>query len=154
MLGIKPFKIAISRLQTKDTEFTPLHSLFALLCITAKAYRHSLPVIKKKMLSGFTNGFHDQENSMNYNYYRGLIYTALEDYDQAKHCFTLVLDTPYHTLHIVQICAFKKLALLIWLTSTHAINDDDHKAVKLDIKGVLMSKGMLGKQLEEMAEDY
>mmetsp|Transcript_28528 Transcript_28528/g.25254 ORF Transcript_28528/g.25254 Transcript_28528/m.25254 type:complete len:341 (+) Transcript_28528:1-1023(+) len=153
-MGIKPLKKAIENLQTKSTEFTPLHSLFALLCINAKAYRHAIPVIKNKVLSGFTNGYHDLESIMNYNYYRGLIFLALEDYEQAKHSFKLVIETPYHILHIVQICAFKKFALLTWLTSTHNINDSDHKAVRIEIKGVLYSKGMLGKQMEEITEDY
>lgn len=91
---------------------------------------------------------------MNYNYYRGLIYTGLEDYTKAKHCFQLVLDTPYPNLHILQVMAFKKLLLLIWLTSTHDPNDSDHTGVKLAIKQVLSSKGMMGRHLDQTCQAY
>lgn len=153
-MGVKPLKVAIEKLQEKDTQFTPLHPLFALLCVNAKCYRQALPVIRKKILSGFVNEFHDLYYSMNYNYYRGLLFLGLEEYEQAKHCFKLVIDTPFSTVHILQIQAFKKLALLIWLTSTHNINDDEHKAIRVEIKGVLLAKGVLGKYLEDLCEDY
>jgi hypothetical protein len=151
---VKPLRVAIQKLQSKSTEFTPLHTFFAMLCIHAKAYRQALPIINQKILSGFTNNFHDLENIMSYNYYRGLLFIGLEEYSEAKHCFQLVLDTPYQKLHINQVMAFKKTCLLIWLTSTHNIQDDDHKAVRLEIRNVLQSKGVLGKQLEQVAEEY
>ena len=53
MLGIKPLKKAIQKMQTKDTQFTVWHPYFALLCVKAKAYRHALPIITKKILSGY-----------------------------------------------------------------------------------------------------
>jgi hypothetical protein len=133
---------------------TICHSYFALLCVAAKAYRHALPVVSKKVLSGFNNGHFEFENIMNYNYYRGLIFTALEDYDQAKHSFKLVIDTPFHALHIVQVNAFKKLVLLIWLTSTPNLNDNEHKSVRLEVKAVVLGKGLLGKHLEEACINY
>lgn len=153
MLGIKPLKKAIEKLQTKDTEFTICHSYFALLCVCAKAYRQALPIVTKKILSGFNFSLCAEE-AMNYNYYRGLIFTGLEKYDQAKHCFQLVLDTPYHACHILQVNAFKKLVLLIWLTSTHNPNDTEHKSVRLSIKSVVHSKGVMGKHLEESCYNY
>jgi len=91
---------------------------------------------------------------MNYNFYRGLIFTGLEEYEKAKHCFKLVTDTPYHALHILQVNAFKKLVLLIWLTSTHNPNDTEHKSVRVQIRSLLASKGILGKHLEESCEVY
>jgi hypothetical protein len=154
LLGIKSLKKAIEKLQTKDTQLTICHSYFALLCVAAKAYRHALPVISKKVLSGFSHGHFEFENIMNYNYYRGLIFTALEDYDQAKHSFKLVIDTPFHALHIVQVNAFKKLVLLIWLTSTPNLNDNEHKSVRLEVKAIVHSKGLLGKHLEEACINY
>lgn len=123
LLGIKPLRVAIRKLQNKDTEFTPLHTFFAMLCLHAKAYRQSRKIIEKKLLSGFVNSFHDLEGIMNYNYFRGLLYIGLENYAEARHCFQLVLDTPYQVLHITQVMAFKKICLLIWLTSTHNIQE-------------------------------
>jgi hypothetical protein len=91
---------------------------------------------------------------MNYNYYRGLIFTGLEEYEKAKHCFKLAIDTPYHTLHVVQVCAFKKLVLLTWLTSTHNPNDNEHKSVRVSIRSFLSSKGITGRHLEEAGGSY
>lgn len=162
MLGIKPLKKAIEKLQSKDTEMTVCHSHFAMLCVAAKAYRQALPVISKKILSGYTDslgagggGAHEGKiATMNYNYFRGMIFTGLEEYEKAKHCFQLVLDTPFHSLHILQVNAFKKLVLLLWLTSTHNPNDNEHKSVRVAIKSVLHSKGMLGKHLEDACYTY
>lgn len=97
---------------------------------------------------------HAEINAMNYNYYRGLIFTGLEEYEKAKHCFQLVLDTPTTTLHILQVNAFKKLVLLIWLTSTHNPNDNEHKSVKVGIKTLIYSKGIFGKHLESLCSTY
>lgn len=55
LLGIKPLKKAIQKLQTKDTQFTVCHPYFAMLCVKAKAYRHALPIVTKKILSGYTD---------------------------------------------------------------------------------------------------
>ena len=55
MLGIKPLKMAIKRLQTKETQFTVCHPYFAMLWVKAKAYRHALPIVSKKILSGYTD---------------------------------------------------------------------------------------------------
>lgn len=85
---------------------------------------------------------------MNYNYYRGLLFTGLDKFEEAKHCFQLVLDTPYQILHILQVSAFKKLSLLIWLTSKHNPNDNEHKSVRVAIRSLINSKGMTGKHLE------
>ena len=97
---------------------------------------------------------HPMIDAMNYNYYRGLIFTGLEDYEKAKHWFQLVLETPTTTLHILQVNAFKKLVLLIWLTSTHNPNDSEHKNLKVSIKTLLLSKGIFGKHLESLCSTY
>lgn len=91
---------------------------------------------------------------MNYNYYRGLIFTGLEDYDKAMHCFQLVLDTPTVSLHVLQVNAFKKLVLLTWLTSTHNPNDSEHKNLKVGIKKFVISKGITGRHIESMCSTY
>lgn len=91
---------------------------------------------------------------MNYNYYRGLLFTGLEMYEEAKHCLQLVLDTPYPMLHILQVQAFKKIVLLTWLTSRHNPNDNEHKSVRVAIRSILNSKGMTGKHLENICGNY
>lgn len=97
---------------------------------------------------------HPLVDVMNYNYYRGLIFTGLEDYDKAMHCFQLVLDTPTVLLHVLQVNAFKKLVLLTWLTSTHNPNDSEHKNLKVGIKKFVISKGITGRHIESMCSTY
>ena len=97
---------------------------------------------------------HPLVDVMNYNYYRGLIFTGLEDYDKAMHCFQLVLDTPTVSLHVLQVNAFKKLVLLTWLTSTHNPNDSEHKNLKVGIKKFVISKGITGRYIESMCSTY
>jgi hypothetical protein len=56
MLGIKPFKVAIQKLQEgNDSEMTVCHSHFAMLCVAAKTYRQALPIISKKILTGYSD---------------------------------------------------------------------------------------------------
>lgn len=103
-------------------------------------------------MTGYDTG--STADVMNYNYYRGMLFVGLERFDEALHCFELVLDTPHPILHILQAQAFKKIILLKWLTSIHNPNDIENKGVRVSIRAVLSSKGMSGKHLEALCHNY
>jgi hypothetical protein len=76
--GIRPLSHAI-RTICKDTEqLCPIHREFAKLCLKAKCYLHSLPIIERPVTS-FKNGSTAMD-IISYFYYKGMILTGLQRY--------------------------------------------------------------------------
>jgi COP9 signalosome complex subunit 3 len=87
-----------------------LHREFAKLCIKAKCYQHSLPVVEHPVTS-FKKNTHPMD-ILNYVYYKGLIFTALKRYQEAIDSFKVVLSFPTQCTHKIHIECYKKLILL------------------------------------------
>jgi len=92
-----------------------MHREFAKLCLKAKCYQHSIPVIEIPITS-----FKKQCNPMDiivYNYYRGLLFTGLNRFKEAIDCFKLAISQPSQITHKVFSESYKKLSILSLLVS-------------------------------------
>lgn len=116
--GIKPLMIAIQKLQAVKTEKElyhhpicgSLHREFAKLCLKAKCYQHSLKLIESPVISFMK---HTQPmDVVTYLYYKGLLYTGLQRYEEAMEQFRLVISYPAQCVHKVHSESYKKLLLL------------------------------------------
>ena len=108
--GIRPLQIAAARLMTSEEQINPIHREYAKLCLKAKCYSHSLDLIKFPVTD-----FHPRCKAMDiivYCYYRGMLFTGLQMYEEAIESFTLVLSLPTNIAHKVHQESFKKLILL------------------------------------------
>jgi tetratricopeptide (TPR) repeat protein len=108
--------IAIQKLQSNKSELYShpicgsLHKEFAKLCLKAKCYQHSLKVIESPVISFLK--FTQPMDVVSYLYYKGLIYTGLQRYEEAMEQFSLVLAYPSQCVHKVHSDSYKKLILL------------------------------------------
>ena len=59
---------------------------------------------------------------MNYDYFRGLIFTGLDMFKEAIHSFRLVTQTPHQMCHEYQLQAAKKIILLHLLTANFTLD--------------------------------
>ena len=76
---------------------TCLHSLFALLCLKAQCLQHAEATIDHPV-TAVMHGTNPVE-LLTYNYYRGLIFMGLEQFDKAIECFRKVLSQPVAMVH-------------------------------------------------------
>ena len=75
IMGIAKISKAIQACRQSEEQVSSLHTSFAMLCLKAKCFQHSLMIIDHHITS-VMKGTHALE-IMTYNYYRGLLYTGL-----------------------------------------------------------------------------
>jgi hypothetical protein len=110
ILGVKPLKLAVIKFRSSEDEFSTLNLEFAKLCIKSKCYPQSLDIIKCPVT---TYKEHTKPLTIIvYNYYRGLLFTGLKDYESAINCFKCAISQPSYILHSAALESYKKLALL------------------------------------------
>jgi len=95
--GIFTFIKAIKVLNSSSEQVSSLHTQAAKLCLKAKCYQHALKFIEHPITS-VMKGTNPIE-IMTYNYYRGMIYTGLKNYNRAIEVFSKVLTQPTKLLH-------------------------------------------------------
>jgi len=116
-LGIFPLRQAILRYGQKEGEITTLHRDFALLCLKGKFYIHSLPIITQTITTfDKSKGTLSPIDIAVYNYYRGLLFTGLQRFEEAMGCFKMAITQPSNIIHLCFIESYKKLLLLSLIT--------------------------------------
>lgn len=112
ILGIKPLRRALLAVRKNEAEVTIFHRYFAFCCLKSKCYSLSLDIINNPSLKFPATSGQLIYDMINYHYYRGMLFTGLEMYQEAFQCFKLVIETPHVEIHAMQIEAAKKLLLL------------------------------------------
>ena len=108
--GIAPIMRAIKMCASSDEEVSSLHTHFAMLCLKAKCFQHSIMVIDHPITSVMKGTLPIE--IMTYNYYRGLLNTGLQRFPEAIECFRKVLSQPTNLCHAVHIEAYYKVSIL------------------------------------------
>jgi hypothetical protein len=90
---------------------TKLHQCAALLCLKAKCYSHARKLLDAPITGMFKSGMNPID-IVTYNYYRGMLYCGLNDFERAADAFKNVIMYPSKCVHEVHLDAFKKLAIV------------------------------------------
>ena len=97
--GLIPLSRAIQYLRSAKSQVSSLHTCYAQLALKSRCLQHSLVIIEHPITSVMT-GTNPLE-IMTYNFYRGMIYTGLQRFEQAMECFRKVLAQPTNLVHKV-----------------------------------------------------
>lgn len=120
MHGINMIARAIRVLRSSNEQVSSLNTQFALLCLSARCFQHSLAVIEHPITS-VMSGTNPLE-ICTYNYYRGMLYMGLERYTDAIECYRKVLSQPAAMAHQVHMDAWQRISLLNLIVHGESFN--------------------------------
>lgn len=112
MCGIDIFCRAIRKIQTSNSQLTPIHADLCQLCLMSKCFKPALEFIDVDITGISPASDEDTKYFLLYFYYGGMIYTALKDYDRALYFFEVCVTTPAMAVSHIMLEAYKKYTLV------------------------------------------
>ena len=120
MHGVGMIGRAIRIMRSSNEQVSSLHTQYAMLCLSARCFQHSLAVIEHPITS-VMSGTNPLE-ICTYNFYRGMIYMGLERYADAIECYRKVLSQPAAMAHQVHIDSYQRVSLLNLIVHGQSFN--------------------------------
>lgn len=115
MRGILVINSAISKLQscTSPRHLTGAHPLLLQLCLASQCLKPAVAVLDTRHMdvSKEAEGFSVRHFLM-YQYYGGMVYTAVKRYDRAYNCFKVCISTPALAVSHIMMEAYKKYIIV------------------------------------------
>lgn len=114
--GIGLVKTALDKYSPNKRSLTNLHAAFFALCLYANRFDPALDYLNVDVESLFANSLngivYDQQNVLLYFYYGGIIYLALEMYEECASYLEQCVCLPAVSASAIMIEALKKLILV------------------------------------------
>ncbi|KAI9762569.1 MAG: hypothetical protein M4579_000372 [Chaenotheca gracillima] len=177
LLAVHPVRSAILRLDASSETFTSTHTLFASLCLQARAFRAALPILDKDILglpstppaglsslpsaTGLSSLTYITESSglsatlnytdlIEYHLHGAMIYIGLKNWERAYQFLSLVIATPTQNVaSSPMVEAYKKWTLVSLLLSGQA-----GRMPKTANPTAIKSFHAIGKPYETIAEAF
>lgn len=110
LLLCEPLRTAMGRL-ANPMHLSALHPLFLKQCIQAGAYEITLQTICQNV-EDFTSPFLTSRHILEYFFYAGCIFVAMENFEEALQMFGCVLAVPGQACSSIQVEAYRKYVLV------------------------------------------
>ncbi|XP_033208915.1 COP9 signalosome complex subunit 3 [Belonocnema kinseyi] len=112
LCGIEILCRAIRKIQTSESQLTPIHADLCQLCLISKCFKPALEFLDIDITNISSSSDEDTKYFLLYYYYGGMIYTALKNYDRALYFFEVSVTTPAMAVSHIMLEAYKKYTLV------------------------------------------